>query len=177
MERSIFSVSADSIARIVSRNASPFWQFVKYGVVGALSTFIQVAIFYACASLLFKCLEADDIAVRYLNLPFGDFKGNEPWYMSRGFLAAVNTAIGFVVANIFCWLMNRAVVFTPGKFAWYKELLLFFGASTFATLIALGLMKVLIDAFGMMTTMAVVIEIVVSFFVNFIVRKFYIFKK
>ena len=44
------------------------------------------------------------------------------------------------------------------------------------TVIALGVMKVLIDSFGLMTTFAVVVEVVVSFFVNFFVRKFFIFK-
>ncbi len=81
-----------------------------------------------------------------------------------------------MLANIFCWLMNRRFVFTPGKFRWYVELGLFFGASTLATVIALGVMKALIDAFGMMTTLAVVVEIIVSFFVNFFIRKFVIFK-
>ena len=37
-------------------------------------------------------------------------------------------------------------------------------------------MKALIDGFGMMTTLAVVVEVVVSFLVNFFVRKFVIFK-
>ena len=53
---------------------------------------------------------------------------------------------------------------------------MFFGTSTVATVIALGVMKVLIDSFGLMTTFAVVVEVVVSFFVNFFVRKFFIFK-
>ncbi len=91
-------------------------------------------------------------------------------------LAAAATGIGFVLANIFCWLMNRWFVFRPGKFRWHVELAMFFGASTAATLIALGVMKVLIDQFGMMTTVAVVVEVVVSFFVNFFIRKFVIFK-
>ena len=45
-----------------------------------------------------------------------------------------------------------------------------------ATVIALSLMKFLIDQFGMMTTLAVFVEIMVSFMVNFFVRKFFIFK-
>ena len=53
---------------------------------------------------------------------------------------------------------------------------MFFGASTLATVIALSLMKFLIDQFGMMTTLAVFVEIMVSFMVNFFVRKFFIFK-
>ncbi len=72
--------------------------------------------------------------------------------------------------------MNRAFVFKPGKFKWYVELAMFFGASTLATVIALGVMKVLIDSFGLMTTLAVVVEVFVSFLVNFFIRKFCIFK-
>ena len=53
---------------------------------------------------------------------------------------------------------------------------MFFGAATFATVIALGVMKALIDGCGMMTTLAVFVEVAVSFLVNFFVRKFFIFK-
>ena len=128
------------------------------------------------AATYLKCLTADDWAVRLLGLPSVAFTGEEAWYVSRGTLAAAATAVGFVFANIFCWLMNRWFVFRPGKFKWYVELGMFFGASTLATVIALGVMKFLIDQFGMMTTLAVVVEVVVSFFVNFFIRKFFIFK-
>jgi putative flippase GtrA len=67
-------------------------------------------------------------------------------------------------------------VFRPGKFRWYIEFAMFFAAASLATAIALAVMKVLIDSFGMMTTFAVVIEVFVSFMVNFFVRKFFIFK-
>ena len=72
--------------------------------------------------------------------------------------------------------MNRAFVFRPGRYKWHTEFGMFFGAATFATVAALGVMKILIDCAGMMTTLAVIVEVVVSFFVNFFVRKFFIFK-
>ena len=53
---------------------------------------------------------------------------------------------------------------------------MFFGAATLATLIALGVQSVLIAQFHMMTTLAVLVEVVVSFLVNFFVRKYCIFK-
>ena len=164
------------IRRFLSHDAGAFAQLVKYGVVGVMATCVQTGIFYVLASTCLKCLTADDFAVRWLGLPSAQFTGNEAWYASRGMLAAAATAIGFVMANIFCWLMNRWFVFKPGKFRWYVELGMFFGASTLATLIALGVMKLLIDQFGLMTTLAVVIEVIVSFFVNFFIRKFFIFK-
>ncbi len=164
------------LRRFLSHDSGPFAQFVKYGAIGVMSTCVQTGIFYLLAATCLKCLTADDWAVKLLRLPSVEFTGEEAWYASRGTLAAAATAIGFFVANIFCWLMNRAFVFKPGKFKWYVELGMFFGASTLATVIALGIMKVLIDQMGMMTTLAVVVEVVVSFLVNFFIRKFFIFK-
>ncbi len=165
-----------SLRTFLSHDSGPFAQFVKYGAVGVMSTCVQTGVFYLLAALWLQCLAPDDWAVKWFGLPSATFTGNEAWYCSRGTLAAIDTAVGFVLANIFCWLMNRWFVFKPGKFRWYVEFGMFFGAATFATFIALGVMKVLIDAFGMMTSIAVVVEIIVSFFVNFFVRKYMIFK-
>ena len=167
----------DRLKKILSHDSGPFWQFVKYGAIGVMATLVQTGVFYVLASTCFPCLTPDDVAVRCLGLPAADFSGDEAWYVSRGMLASYATAVGFFLANVFCWLMNRWFVFRPGKFRWYVEFGMFFGTSTVATVIALGTMKVLIDSFGMMTTFAVVVEVVVSFFVNFFVRKFFIFKR
>ncbi len=170
------------VRRILSHDCGPFWQFVKYGVIGVLATLVQTGIFYLLALTLLKCLAPDDFVITFahrlfaLDLPSVAFTGEEPWWASRGTLAAAATAVGFVVANVFCWLMNRRFVFRPGKFRWYVEFGMFFGAAALATVIALGVMKVLIDCFGLMTTLAVGVEVVVSFLVNFFVRKFVIFR-
>lgn len=165
------------LRKILSHDAGPFWQFAKYGLVGVMATFVQTAVFYVLASTCLKCLGQDDWAVSLLGLPAASFTGEEPWYASRGAIASAATSVGFVIANVFCWLMNRAFVFRPGKFRWYVEFGMFFGAASFATLIALGIMKLLIDRFGMMTTLAVAFEIAVSFLVNFVLRKYFIFKE
>jgi len=135
-----------------------------------------MAVFYVLAATCLKCLTPDDWAVVKLGLPSVAFDGTEPWYASRWLLAAAATAIGFVIANIFCWLLNRAIVFRPGKFAWYVELALFFGASSFATLVALAVQSLLIRYVGVTTSFAVVVEVAVSFVVNFCARKFFIFR-
>lgn len=162
--------------RFLSHDSGPFAQFVKYGAIGVMSTCVQTGIFYLLAATCLKCLTADDWAVKLLRLPSVEFTGEEAWYASRGTLAAAATAIGFFVANIFCWLMNRAFVFRPGKFAWYKEFALFFGAAAGAMALATGISWVLINWVGLQTSAAVVIEVVVSFLVNFFIRKFFIFK-
>ncbi len=159
------------IAHVLSHDAGPFWQFVKYGTVGVMSTCVQVGVFYLLATTCLKCLAADDWAVRLLGFAATDISDEE-----RAKLFFIATAIGFVIANIFCWLMNRWFVFKPGKFRWYVELVMFFGAATAATVIALGLSSGLIRFAGLMTSAAVLIEIVSSFIINYAARKFFIFR-
>lgn len=148
-----------------------FAQFVKYGSVGVVSTYVQTGVFYFLGATCLACLGPDDVAVKYLGIPAADVAD-----AVRAFRFAVATGVGFVVANVFCWLMNRAFVFRPGKFRWHVEFAMFFGAATIATLVALGLSSALIRWCGLMTTIAVGLEVVVSFLVNFFVRKFFIFK-
>ena len=148
-----------------------FFQFVKYGTNGVIATYVQTGTFYFLGATCLMCLGPSDWAVKYLGLPSAEVSDGV-----RALRFATATAGGFVVANVVCWLMNRWCVFTPGKFRWYVELALFFAASTLATVVALGLSAALIRLAGLMTTIALAIEIVVSFFVNFFVRKFFIFK-
>ena len=159
------------VRRFLSHDSGPFAQFVKYGAIGVLSTCVQMIGFYLLAATCLKCLGADDWAVRFLGLPSVEVSDG-----LRAFRAAVATAGGFTVANIFCWIMNRLFVFKPGKFRWYVEFLMFFGVAALATVVALGVQSLLIRYFGMMTTAAVIVEVVASFLMNFFVRKFVIFK-
>ena len=164
------------VRKVLSHESGPFWQFVKYGVIGVLSTLVQMAVFYTLAATCLRCLAEGDWAVKYLSLPAVAFTGGEPWYAARWFLAAVATVIGFTVANVFCWLMNRWFVFRPGKFRWYVEFGMFYAAAAGAMGLALVVQSVLIRHCGMMTSLAALIEIVLSFLINFVVRKFFIFK-
>ena len=160
------------LRKILSHDSGPFWQFVKYGVIGVLSTAVQTGVFYALATTALLCLKADDWAVRCFG--FAEACGITDGVRSFRFAAA--TSAGFVVANVFCWLMNRWFVFRPGKFRWYAEFGMFFGAATFATAVALAVSSALIRWYGIMTTAAVAVEVLTSFLVNFFVRKFFIFK-
>lgn len=149
-----------------------FWQIFKYGVIGVAGTLIQTGVFYALGTTCLKCLTADDIAVRLFG--FAAAEGLTDGVRALRF--ALATGLGFFLSNVFCWVMNRLYVFTPGKFRWYVEFGLFFGTSSIATVVALVTSSWLIGAFGLMTTLAVFVEVFCSFVINFFVRKFVIFK-
>ena len=72
--------------------------------------------------------------------------------------------------------MNRWFVFKPGRYAWSVELVMFFSVSGLAMALATAISWVLIHQWGLMTTLAVLVEVVVSFLFNFFIRKFVIFK-
>ena len=148
-----------------------FWQLVKYGFVGVFATIVQLVVFYTFATCAFQCLTVDDWAVKMFGLASADVSETV-----RGINFAVCSLIGFVVSNFVCWLLNRAIVFKLGKFRWYVELGMFYAASATAAFLAIGLSWLFINCLGLMTTLAVFIEIVVSFAINYFVRKFFIFK-
>lgn len=160
-----------SIKRFLSHDCSPFEQFIKYGTIGVMATCVQMLFFYLLAATCIECLKADDVAVRYLSLPSANVDDQ-----TRAIRFAIDTGIGFIFANIFCWVMNRLFVFRPGKYRWWTELTMFFGASGFAVFIATLISWFLIHQMGLMTSAAALIEVFVSFVINYTIRKFFIFK-
>ena len=57
------------VRRFLSHESGPFAQFVKYGVIGVMSTVVQMVGFYVLAATCLKCLGSDDWAVRLVGLP------------------------------------------------------------------------------------------------------------
>ena len=161
----------DQLRRIASHDSGFFWQFVKYGAIGVFTTAVHAAVFYALASTILGCLGNDDFAVRIFHLPASDVSDSV-----RAFRFVVATVIGFTAANVICWLLNRAFVFRAGRFRWYVELAMFFAVSGLAVVIATGLSGYLIHHCGLMTTIAVLVEVTVSFLFNYFFRKFLIFR-
>lgn len=158
------------IKKFLSHESGALAQFIKYGVAGGIATAVQTIVFFILAVTLLKCLTADDWMVKLFGLPSVTISDT-----LRSWRALQANLIGFVVSNIICWLLNRAFVFRPGKFKWYIEFGLFFGTSSIATLLALGIQCVLIRYFSAMTTLAVLLQMVTAFMINFVVRKYVIF--
>ena len=149
-------------------------QFVKYAIVGVVATIINLVVAELCAAYVWPCLTGGDLFVKHLG-----FLGFEPSGVPEAVRAAravYCNLVGFVVANFVCWLLNRKFVFTPGRHHWAVEFLLFFSGSAFAIACGSGVIYALILFFGFETTWSFVINVVVSVLVNYVVRKFLVFK-
>jgi len=159
------------IKKHLSHDVHPVVQFIKYGIVGGMSTGVHAVTFFLIAWLLFPCLTDKDPAVKLLGLTV------EP--MSDG-VRALNalfcTIIGFTISNVFCYLLNRLFVFKPGKHHIILEFLLFFGVSAISQAVSTSIQTMLIGSFGIQTTYAFGANIICALLINYATRKFLIFK-
>ena len=161
----------DLMRKWLSHDAPPLVQFAKYVCVGAVATAVNFVVAEACAATIIPCLSGNDVLVRHLGLTPADVAESV-----RAMRAIYCNVIGFVVANLLCWLLNRAFVFRPGRHRWPVELALFFGGSAVSVMIGSGVIGVLIWLRGVQTTWAFIANIVTSVLVNYAVRKFVVFK-
>ena len=91
-------------------------------------------------------------------------------------LIFLSNLVGFFVANLVCWLLNRKYVFAPGRHGWLVEYALFLAGSGFAIFCGSAAIWALVRFQGMQTTYSFVVNVMVSVAVNFVVRKFFVFK-
>jgi len=159
------------IRKSLSHDAPPLVQFIKYGVVGGMATALHIVTFFLCGWLLLPCLTQDDIAVRLLGLTAPVLTPS-----TRAWNAGFCNAIGFVLSNTFCYVLNRLFVFKPGRHHWVTEFLLFFAVSGISMVLGTAIQTFLITQAGFQTTPAFGANIVCALFINYAMRKFVIFK-
>ncbi|HOU21599.1 MAG TPA: GtrA family protein, partial [Kiritimatiellia bacterium] len=84
--------------------------------------------------------------------------------------------LAFFVSNTVCYIINRLFVFRPGRHHIVLEFLLFLAVSAISMAVGTTLMGVLIKQFGMQTTYAFGANILSSLAINYVMRKFFVFK-
>ena len=149
---------------ILTRNAPVFVQFVKYGVSGVLSMAVLLAIVLGLSATVIPALDWSTIDGE----PISD--------TLRQRNLVINNIIAFPFSNFAAYLLNVWLVFTPGRHSRSRELGIFTlisGISFFAGLFGGPL---LIARFGIPTFFAQLSFAVTSALVNFVCRKFIVFK-
>jgi putative flippase GtrA len=151
-----------TLAVLHSREAPATFQFVKYALCGVIATVVQLTITIVLGSTVFPTFEGlvgHDIPdhIREINLIYANL-------------------VAFPFANLAAYLLNALWVFTPGRHSKWKEFSLFtvisgisFGAGLFGG-------PELIGWFGVPSWFAQIGFIVTSALVNFVCRKFLVFK-
>ena len=156
--------------QLLSNDAPPFVQFLKYAFCGGVATGVQILSFFLIGFFLIPCVDDQDIVVKVLHLTapvLGD--------AVRARNALFSNAIAFVLANAVCYVLNRLFVFKPGRHSMWVECLLFFAVSGVSMALGLAVQTWLIHAFGIQTTIAFGACLVTSLAINYVMRKFFVF--
>ena len=143
------------IRHLISHDAHPIVQFLKYGFAGGIATLTFSAVF--------AWLTATHFPVE------GDSKFNY----------TIASLIAFFPSNIVAYIMNILWVFKPGRHSRLVEVMMFLAASAFAFVIGTLIGQVMVNKFdlvGPLRFAALGISIVASVMVNYACRKFIIFK-
>ncbi|MDA0323739.1 MAG: GtrA family protein [Verrucomicrobia bacterium] len=159
------------LKQFLQQDADRDIQFFKYAIAGATATAFHIVLFHLIAWKVFPALQAEDLFSKLLGLtiePLEDaVRSRNSMYSNLG---------AFIFSNFFCWIINRAWVFNPGRHHIMVELGLFYVASSAAIGSGTLLMGWLISHYGMITTLAFCANLVTSLLINYGMRKFVIFK-
>jgi len=160
-----------TIQKQLGHDVHPVVQFIKYGFIGGLATGISIVVTFYLGWKVLPCLRPDDWLVTLLGMTVVPPDESQRWI-----LAAVCSGIGFVISNIVCYILNRLFVFKPGRHRMAVEFILFFGVSGLSWAIGTTIQSVLIKGYGIQTSTAIVINILVALLINYTMRKYVIFK-
>jgi putative flippase GtrA len=162
----------DSIIRQFSgRSHTPLVQFIKYGICGGAATVVHIGIFFFCAWKLLPALGAMDPLVRLFGLTVSPVAES-----ARAWHALADNAIAFVFSNLTAYLLNILWVFERGRHHWWIEVGLFYGVSGISLVVGSILQTFLIQHFGLATTPAFGANVIASMSINYVLRKFMVFK-
>jgi putative flippase GtrA len=157
--------------QLLRRDVHPLFQFAKYAVCGALATAVDVLVFYLAATLLLPALGPGDPAARLLGLHAAALPESV-----RSMHFVWDKVIAAIFSNLTAYAANALWVFTGGRHSRVVEFALFSALSAAGFALGTALGWALIHWTGMSTTYAYAANGVVALAINFIARKFIIFK-
>jgi putative flippase GtrA len=155
----------------LSHDAPPLVQFVKYGLAGGVATATHILMFFLAGFLLFPCVTPDDPLVKLFGLIA---PAVEEALRARN--AVFSNVAAFLVSNTVCYIINRLFVFRPGRHHIVIEFLLFLAVSAVSMTVGTTLMGLLIKQYSVQTTYAFGANILSSLAINYVLRKFFVFK-
>ncbi len=153
------------LAQFASRDAHPLLQFIKYGICGVAATLVHQGIFFALSYTIIPA--GDGIVIN--GVPIDDH--------TRYWNGVINNLIAIGPSCMVAYITNVLWVFTPGRHSRAREMTMFFSIAAVGNLAGLIGGPMLIKWFGIPTWMSQLTFIFTSFLVNFLCRKFLIFKK
>lgn len=161
----------DFLRQFKGHRHGPLVQFIKYAIAGGIATVVHTFLFFLLAWKVIPAITADDPVAGFLNIPSSDITDSV-----RALHAGIDNAIAFMFSNLVVYFINIAWVFEAGRHSRLKEILMFYLVAGASVAIGIALQSFLIDYYGINTSYAFGAMILVCLMINYLVRKFFIFK-
>jgi putative flippase GtrA len=149
---------AASFTAFSSRDAHPVLQFVKYGICGAGALVLHTTVFSLLGQHLFPM-------------------GQELAPSLRAEHSMINNGIAFLFSNTLVYWLNTQWVFTPGRHSKWLEFITFTLVNAPGAIAGTAIMAYLLNNLHWPTPLAFAGFVLPNVLINFLCRKFFIFKK
>jgi len=159
------------LTQLTQRKASLLIQFLKYSISGCVAVAVHIVVFYFFSWLIVPALKEDDIVVKVLHITVQTIND-----AVRARNAVINNWLAFIFSNFAAYILNVIWVFESGRHKRWLELTMFYAVSAISIAVGSAVMWLLVMFIGSSTTLAFAADIVAAAMVNFVVRKYYIFK-
>jgi putative flippase GtrA len=153
------------------RQHGPLVQFIKYAIAGGIATAVHICLFYFFAVKLLPALNQHDALAGLMHLHVPEVSD-----AVRARNSVSDNVIAFMFSNLTAYLINIIWVFESGRHRRVVEIGFFYLVSGISTAIGSTLMALLIGRFGITTTVAFGANVLTSLMINFVLRKYVIFK-
>lgn len=152
------------LARIRERNVPPLVQFAIYGMCGGLATIVYIGVSLLLSYTLFPAMDGMIVD----GVPITD--------ALRAKNLLINNCIAFTIANVVAYVTNILFVFHTGRHHPVLEFLYF----TAVSFLSFGISQIagpwLVSHYGISTKLAMLTNVIASALLNFVFRKFFVFK-
>lgn len=146
------------VSRLNARDTHPMVQFIKYGICGVGALVVHQTLLMICSLLFWPAFDSSlPQEIRALHLMYGN-------------------CVAVLFSTVFAYLTNVVWVFQRGRHHWGKEIFYFVLVSLFSFTAGLAAGPFLVHRFGINSYVSQALLVIVSVMVNFVCRKFFVFK-
>ena len=163
------------LIQFTQREAHPAIQFIKYGIAGVIATAVHNIIFLVLALWVFPGMDPNAWLDRFvMNLFRVEMPTLTDAVLQRNF--RINNTIAFLIANVVAYLINFHWVFHPGRHRRHIEAGLFLTVSTVSLLVGMQIGVWIMRWTEQGTVVAQFGNVFSSVMINYVCRKFIVFK-
>ena len=119
--------------------------------------------------------DVHDSAVEIVSFSAVSAFASRPWIVSSFSPYKLSPSL-FLISNLTAYVLNILWVFERGRHRWWVEVGLFYAVSGISWVVGSVLQTLLIGGWGLSTTVAFGANVVASMSINFVLRKFWVFK-